>query len=108
MLDRWSLGIGLFAAAYANRVILSLVAGRGVVNDHRAVRYAWLYPLRDLMGFLFWCVSYTGRTIVWRGDRYRLEGCGRMVLVQPAAVGVDQSLPKTEVGASPAVVDRYS
>ena len=108
MLDRWALGIGLFTAAYANRVILSLVAGWGVVSDRRAVRFAWLYPLRDLMGFLFWCVSYTGRTIVWRGDRYRLEGCGRMVLVQPAAVGVAHSLPKSEVGASPAVVDRYS
>ena len=108
MLDHWALGIGLFAAAYANRVILSLVAGWGVVSDRRAVRFAWLYPLRDLMGFLFWCVSYTGRTIVWRGDRYRLEGCGRMVLVQPAAAGVAHSLPKTEVGASPAVVDRYS
>jgi ceramide glucosyltransferase len=84
-LHQWGVGAGLFAAAYLNRVILSLVAGWGVVRDPRALRSAWLYPLRDLMGFAFWCASYTGRTIMWRGDRYRLEGCGRMVLVQAGA-----------------------
>jgi len=108
VLHHWVLGAGLFAAAYCNRMVLSLLAGWGVVRDRRALRLAWLYPLRDLMGFLFWCVSYTGRTIVWRGDRYRLEGCGRMVLVQPGTAGVERSLPQTEVGAAPAVVDRYS
>ena len=84
-LHQWVLGAGLFTAAYLNRVILSLVAGWGVVRDPRALRSAWLYPLRDLMGFAFWCASYTGRTIMWRGDLYRLEGCGRMVLVQAGA-----------------------
>ena len=72
----------------------AVVAGWGVVRDPRALRMAWLYPLRDLMGFLFWCASYSGRTIVWRGDRYRLEGCGRMVLVEPgAAATVRRTLP---------------
>ncbi|HVP55299.1 MAG TPA: bacteriohopanetetrol glucosamine biosynthesis glycosyltransferase HpnI, partial [Candidatus Eisenbacteria bacterium] len=75
-MHHWALGAGLFAAAYLNRVALSLVAGWGVVADQRALRMAWLYPLRDLMGFAFWCASYTGRTIVWRGDWYRLEECG--------------------------------
>ena len=34
------------------------------------------------MGFVFWCASYSGRKIEWRGDWYRLEGGGRMVLVE--------------------------
>ena len=108
MLHQWALGVGFFAAAYLNRVALALVAGWGVVNDRRALQSAWLYPLRDLMGFLFWCSSYTGRTIVWREDRYRLEECGRMVVVQPASASVAPAMSRTEVGASPAVVDRYS
>ena len=100
-LHQWALGAGLFAVGFLNRVGLSLAAGWGVVCDRRALNSAWLYPLRDLMGFVFWCASYLGRTIVWRGDRYRLEGCGRMVLVLPAtastAVGVEEPSP-TVVG----------
>jgi ceramide glucosyltransferase len=86
-LQQWALGAGLFVAAYLNRVILSLVAGWGVVGDRRALNSAWLYPLRDFMGFIFWCASYSGRTIIWRDDLYRLEDCGRMVLVQAGATG---------------------
>lgn len=99
-LHEWGLGAGLFAAGYLNRVILSLVAGWGVVGDRRALASAWLYPLRDLMGFFFWCASYTGRIIVWRGDRYRLEGCGRMVLVQAATTHT----PVEAEAASPTAV----
>ena len=102
-MHQWALGGGLFAAAFLNRVILSLVAGWGVVRDPRALRSAWLYPLRDLMGFVFWCASYTGRTIVWRGDRYRLEGCGRMILVQ---AGTPSAHDEAEVASPAAVVGR--
>jgi ceramide glucosyltransferase len=107
MTHQWALGFTVFAAAYLNRVLLSLVAGWGVVDDPRALRSALIYPLRDLMGFLFWCASYTGRTIVWREDHYRLEGCGRMVLVRPTVPGVVHSLPEADVTASTAVADRY-
>ena len=102
-LHHWALGIGLFAAAYLNRVVMAMVAGWGVVRDRQALRLAWLYPLRDLMGFGFWCASYTGRMIVWRGDWYRLEPGGRMVLVQPSAATVARTLADTEA-ATPAAV----
>lgn len=105
-MHQWALGAGLFAAAYLNRVVLSLVAGWGVVGDRRALSSAWLYPLRDLMGFFFWCASYTGRTIVWRGDRYRLGKCGRMVLVHPGAAPVERTLDDAKVPAATAIADR--
>jgi ceramide glucosyltransferase len=69
--------------------------GWGVVRDPRSLRYCWLYPVREFMGFCLWCASFAGRNIVWRGLRYRLEFGGRMVRVssrQPresAAVAVD-------------------
>jgi len=107
-MHHWALGAGLFAAAYLNRVALSLVAGWGVVADQRALRMAWLYPLRDLMGFAFWCASYTGRTIVWRGDWYRLEECGQMVLVQPGEATLAGTLAGTEVASTTVVADRMS
>ena len=107
-LHHWTLGISLFAAAYINRVVMAMVAGWGVVRDRQAFRLAWLYPLRGLMGFGFWCASYCGRKIEWRGDWYRLELGGRMVLVQPSAATVARTLADTEAATPAAVVDRYS
>lgn len=89
------LGLSLLGWAVLNSTLLSLVVGWGVVRDPRALRHCWLYPVRDLMGFCFWCASFVGRNIVWRGIRYRLEFGGKMVRVaQPgekdsASVTVD-------------------
>src|SRR5215472_1533418 len=100
-LHHWGLGWIIFAAAYLNRMLLSSVAGWGVVRDPRALTSAWLYPLRDLMGFLFWCASYSGRTITWRGELYRLEGCGRMVPARTAfAPDVAEAQPELSASAS--------
>jgi ceramide glucosyltransferase len=71
----------IFAAAVLNRILLALCAGWGVVRDVESVRYCWLYPLRDLMGFCFWVSSYWGTTIVWRGHLYQLSEGGKMTLV---------------------------
>jgi len=107
-LGHWMLGIGLFAAAYLNRVLLAVVSGWGVVRDRQALRLAWLYPLRDLMGFAFWCASYSGSMIEWRSDWYRLEAGGRMVLTQPSAATLARSLADTGAASPSEVADRYS
>ena len=75
------LGVALFAAAYINRVIQAIATGWNVVGDRESLRLCWLYPLRDLMGFIVWCCSFTGREIVWRNQRYRLVADGKMVRV---------------------------
>jgi ceramide glucosyltransferase len=72
------LSVALVSWAVCNRVIMALVAGAMCVGDARSIRYCWLYPVRDLMGFMFWCSSFLGRNIVWRGELYRLEFGGRM------------------------------
>lgn len=77
-------GLALFTAAYLNRVALSLASGWTVVRDRNSLRYCWLYPLRDLMGFCFWAASYLSTNIVWRGERYRLVRGGRMERLTPA------------------------
>ncbi len=73
------LGSIVFAAAFLNRALLSIIAGWGAVHDPRSLAYCWLYPIRDLMGFGFWLASYCSDKIRWRGERYRLEVGGRMV-----------------------------
>jgi ceramide glucosyltransferase len=75
------LGSIVFAAAFLNRTLLSIIAGWGAVRDPRSLAQCWLYPLRDLMGFGFWLASYCSDKIRWRGERYRLEVGGKMVKV---------------------------
>jgi ceramide glucosyltransferase len=76
---------GFLALAIANRVLESLVIGWGVVRDPRARNEAWLYPLRDLLGFFVWCASYGPQRTVWRNIPYRLAGQGRIALRGNAA-----------------------
>ena len=75
------LGVGLFTWAYINRVVQAIATGWNVVGDRESLRLCWLYPLRDLMGFIVWCCSFTGREIVWRNQRYRLVADGKMIRV---------------------------
>ncbi len=73
------LGVGLFAAAFLNRIIQSVSVGWGIVRDPRALSLCWLYPLRDLVGFLTWAASYASRTFTWRGETYRFTEGGRII-----------------------------
>jgi hypothetical protein len=59
-------------------VLQSIVVGFGALDDRESLSYCWLYPFRDLLGFVLWIVSFTGRTIVWRGERYEMLPGGRI------------------------------
>jgi ceramide glucosyltransferase len=72
-------GLAILAFTVLDRVLLCLLVAGCVVRDRRAVRKAWLYPLRDLMGFCFWVRSYFGsRKLRYRGDPYELLPEGRL------------------------------
>lgn len=79
------LGWSLLGAAVLNRVIESWIVGWGVVRDRVALVQFWLYPLRDLLGFIVWAVSYTGAKTAWRDSRYELRG-DKIVLRENAEV----------------------
>jgi ceramide glucosyltransferase len=81
-LGHWPLGIGLLALACLNRMIQSVVVGWSVAHDPRAVRFCWLYPLRDFLGFIAWTISYTSRDFYWRGEMYRFGKGGRITPLQ--------------------------
>lgn len=91
----WALASTLLAWGVLNRWLQALVVGRGVVRDPELWRYAWYYPLRDLLGFCFWLASFTGRNIVWRGELYRLGPGGRVVSLrhEPPAEPPSQAAP---------------
>jgi ceramide glucosyltransferase len=80
-------GLFLFVAALLNRLIESWTIGWGVTRDPVALKRAWLYPVRDLLGFAVWCASYLSKRAVWRDKRYQLVKGGRIVLRETSANG---------------------
>ena len=78
-LGLWTLGIWLLAITFVNRMIQSLAVGWGIAKDPRAAALCWLYPLRDLAGFLIWIGSYTSRRFFWRGETYVFRRGGRIM-----------------------------
>jgi ceramide glucosyltransferase len=86
-IGHWSLGIGLLVLACLNRMIQSVVVGWSVARDPRSVRFCWLYPLRDLFGFVAWTLSYTSRDFYWRGETYRFGKGGRIAPLERPGAG---------------------
>lgn len=80
------LGWLLLGISWANRMMQSLVVGWGVIGDSRALKFCWLYPVRDLLGFLTWLGSFTSRGFQWRGETYLFGEEGRITpKLRPAA-----------------------
>ena len=55
------------------------------MRDPVALKQVWMFPLRDLLGFVVWIASYTGATTAWRDSRYELRG-DKIVLRENAEV----------------------
>jgi ceramide glucosyltransferase len=76
--NRPRLAVFLLGWSWATRVALAATVGGLVVREPRLWRTALLYPLRDLLGFFFWSVSYFGNEVLWRGEVYELLRGGLM------------------------------
>jgi ceramide glucosyltransferase len=64
--------------AVLGRMLQAWVVGRFVVQERRLWRTMILFPVRDLMGIVFWTLSYTSNRILWRGEVYELVEDGKM------------------------------
>ncbi len=73
------LGVGLFAAAWLNRMVECWVIGGWAAGDPYALRSMLIYPLRDLQGFVIWCASYLSNRSLWRDNKYELLKGGKLV-----------------------------
>ena len=79
LIGNWALGLALLAWAVINRLIEAFAVGWVVLRDSPLLRKLWLYPTRDLLGFIVWCASFSGTKIAWRSSKFELQG-ERMVL----------------------------
>ena len=75
------LGVSLLLAACVNRWTQALLIGYFTVKDPAALKFFWLYPVCDLLGFCSWLASYGGATISYRGERYRIERDGTIIRI---------------------------
>lgn len=65
----WSIG---------SRMLMAATVSRRALREKSMWQSMFLYPLRDLLGILFWTASYASRRILWRDQVYVLEKEGRM------------------------------
>lgn len=64
----------------------ALILGWGF-GDREGVRALWLLPLRDLLGFASWLLSFVRATTHWRGKEFLLTRDGRLLPKQTEARG---------------------
>jgi ceramide glucosyltransferase len=86
LLGHPAFGAALFVWSLLNRILQSIAVGFGVIRDRRALRLCWLYPLRDLLGFVLWLASYcAGSRFRWRGELYRFTPGGKILPLSRAS-----------------------
>lgn len=49
--------------------------------DPNLLHHFAIVPIRDLVWFVIWLLSFFGSTVVWRGQRFRVTKGGRLVMV---------------------------
>lgn len=73
-----SFSSGLLAVTllYAVRLSVTTVYSRTFARDNLLPGWLWLLPLRDMLGFCTWGLSFLGNRVEWRGARFKLRPGG--------------------------------
>ena len=63
---------------YSVRLTVSCIFSRDFVGDGLLPRWLCLIPLRDMLAFCTWSLSFLGNRVEWRGSRFRLRPGGKI------------------------------
>ena len=63
---------------YVVRLTVNTYFSRTLVQDNLLPRWLWLIPLRDMLSFFSWALSFLGNSVEWRGNRFRLKPGGKL------------------------------
>jgi len=87
----WGLCTGHFIAGLlwllatcVNRWLMAAVV-LWALEDESPAKPIFIYPLRDLLGFVVWVASYIGSTTYYHGGTYSIGPDGRFERISPAA-----------------------
>ncbi len=71
------LALAVLATGVGLRLALHVAVGRSL--DLRLSRDIWLVPLRDILSFVVWGMSFFGRGIRWKDHAFAVHADGRIV-----------------------------
>jgi ceramide glucosyltransferase len=71
-------GLAAIALLYGLRLTVSTIFSRRFVRDDLLPRWLWLLPLRDMLAFFCWALSFLGNRVEWRGTRFSLKPGGKI------------------------------
>jgi ceramide glucosyltransferase len=81
--DRASIfSILLLAGTLIIRLTMGWVIGVHWLRDRILKKYFWLVPVRDVLSFLIWCLSWVGKEVEWRGRVFEVARDGKMIQVR--------------------------
>jgi ceramide glucosyltransferase len=72
---RWTIAL----AALVARLLMAFESGWMTMRSRDVLRWCFLIPLRDLFGAAVWATALFGNTVIWRGQKLRLDGAGRIL-----------------------------
>ena len=72
------LSLMILAMTLLTRMATAYAVGIRKLGDKLLRQNFWLLPLRDVLGFIFWCLGQMGKTVKWRGRVFKLVGDGKM------------------------------
>lgn len=73
-----AVSLTILSATLLSRLAVVYFVAIRKLGDHLVSQHLWLLPLRDLLGFVFWCFGQVGKTVVWRGKTFKLVRGGKM------------------------------
>ncbi len=71
-------GVAAVALLYGVRLSVCTIFSRRFVRDELFPRWLWLLPLRDMLAFFTWALSFLGNRVEWRGSRFVLKQGGKI------------------------------
>ncbi|MFY9610600.1 MAG: bacteriohopanetetrol glucosamine biosynthesis glycosyltransferase HpnI [Blastocatellia bacterium] len=83
--------LALFAFTLMARLTMGWLIGVRWLHDRILKRNFWLLPLRDLLSFVIWCLSWMGKRVEWRGRLFEVARDGRMIQVGGRRVPAEQA-----------------
>lgn len=66
-------GLGL-----ATRLVMAAHCQWRLTGAWRHLRWIWWAPIKDLLAAVLWALAFAGRSVEWRGERYRVRPGGRL------------------------------